>query len=172
LVNVLLGDGDVRALDGNALELGDLDIRLHLDLEGVGQRAALGELDRIRVVELRLPDHLKVVLLDGLLIAFGDERSSNLLLDVIAEALLDELLRRVSGPEPGDGRLLAQFLELLFQLGGDAVGGDLDGDPLGGGAGILNLDRVGEFVRGASPVAVSVAVAPVSCSDMGSSGVP
>src|SRR4029079_12317644 len=128
------------ALDGDALELGEVDVGLDLDLEGVGERAGLGKLDGVGVVEGGFADDLEVVLLDGLLIALGDERAADLLLDVAGESLLDELLRCVAGAEAWDGRLLAELGELLSQLGLDAILGDLNRHALGGWAGVLDLD--------------------------------
>src|SRR5262249_7637851 len=80
----------------------------------------------------------------SLLIALADEGASNLLAHIRCESLFDELLRRVAGAETGNGRLLAQFLELLRQLAFDPLFRDLHGHFFGCWTSILDFDCVFE----------------------------
>ena len=84
----------------------------------------------------------RALLLDRLLVAFADQSAADLVLDVGGKTLFDQLLRSVPAAEAGDRRLLAEFLELLLELGIDPLAGDLDRYPLGAGPGVLDLDGI------------------------------
>src|SRR5204863_478967 len=112
------------------------------DLERVTQAGIVLELNRFRIIELRLADDLEIVLLDGLLVAFGDEVSADVFANVAGEALLDQLLRRMPRPKTGNRSLLAKLFVLLAQLLFDPLFWDLDDDLLRGRAGILDADLV------------------------------
>ena len=142
LLNVLVGYLDLGPLDLDPLQLRNGDVRLDLNLEGIAERALLRQLHRLRLIEHRLADDLEVIFFHRLLIALLDKLAADLIFDVLAEAFLDQLLRRVTDAKTGNGRLLAQLLEGLFQFGSDALLGNLNVDFLGRRAGVLDSDRV------------------------------
>ena len=152
LLHVLVGDFDLGLLDLQSRDIRNRELRLHFDLERIAQSLVVLQLNGFGIVEFRLADDRQRILLDRLLIALGDERAANLFLHVGAEALLDELLRRVTRTEARDGGASAQFLELFAEHLIDAFLGDLDGDLLGGRPGVFDLDLVlvcfvGGFIR-------------------------
>src|SRR5206468_686060 len=103
-------------LDLQLLQIRKRDFGLNLDLKGIRQAMFFLELDRIGIIKLRLADNLEGIFLDGLLITLADQGTADLFFDVVAEALFNELLRRMAGAEPRDGRILSQFLVLFGEL--------------------------------------------------------
>ena len=143
LVDVLVLDLDLGFFHRDAGEGGERHLGLDFDFEAVAERTGVGQGgDGFVVGEGGLAEHLQVVLLDGLAVAFGDEGAADLLLDVGAEAFLDQLRRGVPGAETGQGGVAAEFFELLGELGLDAVFGDLDRDLLHGRARVFDGDGV------------------------------
>ena len=147
LIDVLVGDFDLRLLDLQAVEVRKRDLRLHFDLERIAQRPVFGELDRFGIVELRLADDLQVVLLDRLLVALADERAADLFLDVVGR-IASRSASAGHGPtrKPGMAACWRSSLNCSSSFGGDPILGDFDGDLLGRRAGVLDLDRVGELL--------------------------
>ena len=133
LIDVLLGDGDLRLLH---LEIGKVregDLRRHFHREGIFQRAFIRQLDRFLGVELGIADDLKVVFGDSLVVAFAHEGAGDLVLHVFAESAFEKFSRGMADAEAGDGRLLAQFLILLVEF---------DEDPLIFSRGISTVTRL------------------------------
>jgi len=70
------------------------------------------------------------------------------LADVLQEPLLDQLPRRLAGPEPGHQRLLHQLAEVFLHPAIDVVAADRDTDVLLAGADVAHLDVLLKFLLG------------------------
>jgi len=82
-----------------------------------------------------------------LLVAFADECAGDLLLHALAKSFFQQLARGMPDAEAGGWQpASAAPLYCFFELGSDAIVGDLDRHLLGGWADIFHLDGVGEFL--------------------------
>jgi len=120
LLDVLVTDGDVVDLHGDALELGQLDLRAHVGLDGELEVLAVGQRHRGHL-DVRATDRLEVLGLGGL----GEEPRKRLvdgLLDdrATADALVDDPRGHLALAKAGDldrGRdRLVGLVELGLQL--------------------------------------------------------
>ena len=115
-------------LDGQCLEVRQREVRLNLNLKGISQRSVLGNLDVFRIIKLRLAEHGQAVFLDRLLVALLNQEAANLLFDVVGKSFFQELSRRMADAKAGNVRVAAEFLELLFELFGNAIARDFHRD--------------------------------------------
>ncbi len=134
-----------RALDGQGLVGGQGEVGLNLDVHLEGHRAVLGQLDGLDV-ELGLGDRVELVVLVELLQAGHQQGRLDLAGDLLAEAALDERLRRPAGAEARHLGLLAHRAERLVELALDLGLGDVDLDVLLARAGVGDLDVQFELV--------------------------
>ena len=144
LIHVLRLHFHLRLLDRQPRQRRKIDVRLNLNLKRIGQIPAFRELDFLRLVKMRLADHVQRILGNRLLIALADEIPLHLIPNIAVKPLFDKLPRRVPRPKPGKGRLSPKGFKLLLQLGRDHVRRNLDGYLLGRRPGILNLDLIGD----------------------------
>ena len=132
-----------RLLDRQPLPLRQLELRPHLDVELERQGALLGHLHRLEI-EIRLADRRELLLLVHLREAVHQQFALDLLGDVLAEAGLDQLPRRMAGTEARHVRGRHQLGELLVEVPLDVLVRDRHGDVPLARAAVLDLDLQGE----------------------------
>ena len=120
-IHVRVGDAAHRLLERDAIERLDLHLGQHLEDCGVLEVcAAIGG----QRLDAGAPGRAELFLSDGLGERAAHEIAQHLRANLLAELLLDDLQRRLAGPEALEPRGARDFLEALLDLAVDALGRD------------------------------------------------
>ena len=123
LRDIVVGDVHRRHFDVEIFVVAELKFGEHFEDGAEFQRLAFGE---VELFDLRLRNRRQLLLDDGFLDGFGDERLKDFALDVFGEALADQRDRRFAGAEAGDARELREFFRDTLHFFGDDIGGDFE----------------------------------------------
>ena len=135
-VDLLVGHLDRVDGDLQRLEVGQLDLGTDVDLGGEDEFFAVLELGDL---DLGLAERLDVGGRHGLAVAAGQRVVDHLLEHgASADAGLEQLARRLAGPEAGQPDLLGELLECAVEVGFQLGEGHLHVDANPGGAQLLD----------------------------------
>ena len=111
LADLLVRHGDVARLDRELLVLGQIELRLHLDLRGERATGLRGELHLVDALQMH---HIKAGLLDGLGIELAEARAGALLGYLAAETILDDGRRHLALAKTWHRRLAQEHAKHLL----------------------------------------------------------